>query len=108
MTVLLGHLWPALAVAAVLGLGFSAVFGAGAGLPSATLPVRIGMGLALIAAALVSVLNLVPGRAGLWFDIAAAIAWAYAAGVVAGLLPRRVLRSRKREELPPPVSVNPS
>ena len=93
MTVLLQHLWPGLAVAALLGFGFSIVFGSGTGLPSARLDVRIGAVSVLAAAVLVSVLQVVPGRPGLWFDILVLCALAYAAGVAAGTASRWALRS---------------
>lgn len=96
MRILLQHLWPALAVAGVLGLGFSVVFGAGSGLPSARQDVRLAAILALLTGGLLSVLELVPGRPGLWLDIAVLCALAYALGVALGAGLRRIVRRYRR------------
>lgn len=85
MSVVLQHLWPGLAVAALLGYGFSVVFGRGNGLPSARLEVLGGALLALGAGALFSWLEIVPGRPGLWLDIAVLCGFAYALGSALGL-----------------------
>lgn len=97
MNVLLQHLWPALAVSAVLGLGFTLVFGNGVGLPSARWEVRIAVLIGLLAAGLVAILGIVPGRAGLWLDIMALCVLAYAAGTGLGAAIRwRVSIGRNR------------
>lgn len=85
MNVLLQHLWPGLAVAALLGLGFSVVFGRGYGLPSARLEVIGGAVLLLLAGLVFAWLEIVPGRPGLWLDIAVLCCLAYALGTAAGL-----------------------
>ena len=86
MTLVLAHLWPGLAAAAVLG----AILGALARWPGPR-PFRwtvagyfaLLLGLAVAAA-------LAPGRAGLWLEAAALMLAAYLAGATAGvLLPRR-------------------
>lgn len=84
MSVLLQHLWPALALAGVLGLGVVLVFGRGNGLPSARLDVTAGAILLLLVALILAVLQAVPGRAGLWLDIAVACVLFYASGVGIG------------------------
>jgi hypothetical protein len=91
MNTLLLHLWPALAAASLLGLAFGSVFGPGAGLPSARLDVRWGAILLLLAGVLVMALELVPGRAGLWFEIGILCACAYAIGTMAGAVLRMLL-----------------
>lgn len=96
MTVLLQHLWPALAATGVLGLAFALVLGPGSGLPSARLEVRIGAALALVGGVVVSALGWVPGRPGLWLDIAVACALAYALGVLVGTGLRWLWLSRRR------------
>jgi len=84
MAVLLQHLWLALAAAFALGFGFTALFGGGARLPSTRWEVRAGALLLLAAGLLVSALALVPGRPGLWLDIAIFCALAYALGTGCG------------------------
>lgn len=96
MSILLQHLWLALAVAAGLGLGFSVVFGAGSGLPSARQDVRLGAILVLLAGGLLSVLEVVPGRPGLWLDIAVLCAAAYALGIATGAVLRRLVKALRR------------
>jgi hypothetical protein len=98
MTTLLQFLWPALLAAGLIGCSFAAVFGAGAGLPSARLEVRIGAALLLVAGVAAMVFELVPGRPGLWFDIGMLCALAYAAGVAIGALGRRAVTSRRKAE----------
>lgn len=75
------------ALAALIGLA------AGAALPPAPgRPVLAVAALALVAAgAIVSALQLVPGRDGLWLDIGVMLAAAYAAGCLAAALARRGL-----------------
>lgn len=85
MTILLQHLWPALLVAGLLGFSFSAIFGAGRGLPSARLDVMLGAGLLLAAGLLLSWLQVVPGRPGLWLDLGILCCLAYGAGTLLGL-----------------------
>lgn len=107
MNVLLQHLWPALALAAALGLGFTLVFGNGVGLPSARWEVRIVALLALLTGTLVAVLGMVPGRAGLWLDIATFCMLAYAAGTAIGVAIRWFV-TRARREPERPVTTAPS
>lgn len=107
MSVLLQHLWPALAIAAVLGLGFTLVFGTGVGLPSARWELRIAALLALLVGALVAFLGVVPGRAGLWLDIGMLCVLAYAAGTSIGAA-IRWLGTRARREPERPVATSPS
>ena len=85
MTILLQHLWPGLALAGLLGLGFSVVFGRGYGLPSARLEVVVGAVLLLGVGLLLSWFQTVPGRPGLWLDIAVLLCLAYAIGTALGL-----------------------
>lgn len=87
MTVLLQHLWPALLVAWAMGFIFTALFGAGTRLPSARWGVMAGALLLLLTGILLSVLEVVPGRPGLWLDIGVlcAVAYAVGAGLGAGL-----------------------
>ena len=96
MTVLLQHLWPALLLAFALGLGFTLTFGSGSNLPSARIEVRVGAALALVTAAVLAALQVVPGRPGLWLDIAVLCAFAYAAGVAGGSLIRLVVGRRRQ------------
>ena len=96
MTTLLQFLWPALVAAGLIGLCFAAVFGSGAGLPSARPEVRLGAVLLLVAGIAAMVFEIVPGRPGLWFDIGMLCALAYAAGVVLGTLGRRAVTSRRK------------
>lgn len=100
MNVLLQHLWPALAISAVLGLGFTLVFGTGVGLPSARWEVRIAALLALLVGALVAFLGVVPGRAGLWLDIGTLCVLAYAVGTGIGAALRRLAPRGRRVSEP--------
>lgn len=107
MTVLLQHLWPALAVAGALGLCFSLAFGSGAGLPSARHDVRLGAILLLLVGLLLSVLEIVPGRPGLWLDIGVFCAAAYGGGVAIGAV-LRMLFIRPLPKGPVPIPSDPA
>lgn len=91
MMVLAERLWPAIAVAGVLGLLLTAFIGRGRSSLSAS---RLVAGLALAAlagAGVVVWLGIVPGRPGLWVETAVLVLAAYAAGSVFGALIRRAL-----------------
>lgn len=85
-----------LALAALIGLAAGGVFP-----PRPGRPVLALAALALVAAgAIVSALQLVPGRDGLWLDIGVMLAAAYAAGCLAAALARpglaRLVSGRRR------------
>lgn len=82
MTLVLTGLWPGLAGALVLG----ALVGAMVGLPRdrASAAVAGLLCLALIALAGLTVMELVPDRAGLWVETAAAMLGIYLIGCLAG------------------------
>jgi hypothetical protein len=105
MSVILQMLWPAFAACAALGFGFGAVFGAGFGLPSATPAVRLAALATSLGIGAVAWSGIVPGRPGLWLDIAAACIASYAAGAILAVCARWALgwfsRSRSGAEPKP-------
>ena len=96
MMVLLERLWPAMILAAALGAAFAAIGGPGRRLPSSRPAAWVAASAALTLATLLSAFGLVPGRSGLWLDIALVLAAPYGAGVLAGALGRRAVLSRGR------------
>lgn len=84
MTDLARQVWPALAIALVLGLAFGWWSRAAR---TALWPGRLALGLLVVALAalgLLAALDLVPGRAGLWLDSALLHLAAYLVGCVLG------------------------
>lgn len=87
MIVLAAQLAVPIALAVLIGLVAGAAFP-----PAPGRPVLAVAAIALVAAgAAVSALQLVPGRDGLWLDIGAMLASAYALGCLAAALARRGL-----------------
>ena len=81
-------LWPALAAAAVLGVPFGCL---GWREKAAGFSGRLGLILAVVALAgggALALLGQVPGRPGLWLEIALATALAYLAGCILGSIVR--------------------
>ncbi|NNM75205.1 hypothetical protein [Enterovirga aerilata] len=87
-------LWPALAAAAILGLPFGLV---GWRERPAGFWGRLGLILAVLGlagAAALAATGRVPGRPGLWLEIALAVTFAYLAGCVLGALAGSFRRRR--------------
>ena len=89
-------LWPALAAAALLGLPFGWL---GWRERPAGFAGRLGLILATVVTAggiVLGVLGRVPGRPGLWLEIALATTLAYVAGCILGSIARRIWLSVSR------------
>ena len=98
---LLLPLWPALAAAAVLGLPFGWL---GWRERAPGFAGRLGLILAVVVIAggiVLAALGRVPGRPGLWLEIALATTVAYLAGCILGSILRRLwIRVSKPSDLP--------
>ncbi|WP_232631221.1 hypothetical protein [Methylobacterium sp. Leaf118] len=88
MSLTLAILWPGLAVALALGLAVGGLIG----LPRSrgSLGAAVALALALAALAGIAVLAALPGRPGLWAEIAALVGAAYGAGCGLGGIGRRL------------------
>lgn len=100
MTLLLATLWPVAAGAFGLGLVFGALGGPGLASVSGSVGGRAAALLLLAAAIGASALRLVPGRFGLWLDIALVVSVPYAAGCLLGALVRRAVAARRELDEP--------
>lgn len=95
MDLVVAEIWPALLLAGGAGLMFTWLGGPGRVTPGALPSVRLGAATLLGTGVVLVALGAVPGRTGLWLDIAVLLGAAYAAGAVLGAALGRIrVRSR--------------